>query len=282
MSEINAVVLYVTDGDDASFTLLQRTTGRKIDLPADPKLSPDRPRLVTADFCERRCTNELALWRVTPRRRAQGAVVAAAARLDRCGRDVEGRADDRDRLHRRGRDKRGRRLTRRLADADWVRARRRSDAAAPVTVTCRSPIHRPDTQLRAAQRTHVARAAARARHACGPTFGIAVRAGAARLRSRVRPPRAARARDRVRHGRDHRDDRAGAAGRGLPRRRRASAGRGQPPEADRRARPHQRPRHPARCRRSRRGDDSARHRLPASTSSFPTRGRRSAITSGGC
>lgn len=65
MSEINAVVLYVTDGDDASFTLLQRANGRKIDLPSDPKLSPDRQRLVTADFCEKRCVNELALWRVT-------------------------------------------------------------------------------------------------------------------------------------------------------------------------------------------------------------------------
>ncbi len=65
MSEINTVVLYVTDGDDASFVLLQRTTGRKIELPADPKLSPDRQRLVTADFCEGRCTNEVALWRVS-------------------------------------------------------------------------------------------------------------------------------------------------------------------------------------------------------------------------
>jgi hypothetical protein len=65
MSEINAVVLYVTDGDDASFALLQRANGRKVDLPSDPKLSPDRQRLVTADFCERRCVNELAVWRVT-------------------------------------------------------------------------------------------------------------------------------------------------------------------------------------------------------------------------
>ena len=65
MSEINAVVLYVTDGDDASFTLLQRATGRRSELPADPKLSPDRPRLVTADFCAQRCANELAVWRVT-------------------------------------------------------------------------------------------------------------------------------------------------------------------------------------------------------------------------
>ena len=65
MSEINAVVLYVTDGDDATFVLLQRANGRKVALPADPKLSPDRARLVTADFCEQRCSNELALWRVT-------------------------------------------------------------------------------------------------------------------------------------------------------------------------------------------------------------------------
>jgi hypothetical protein len=65
LSEINAVVLYVTDGDDATFLFVQRVTGRKTELPADPKLSPDRARLVTADFCERRCTNEVALWRVS-------------------------------------------------------------------------------------------------------------------------------------------------------------------------------------------------------------------------
>jgi hypothetical protein len=64
-SEINAVVLYVTDDDEATFLLLQRTNGRQVTLPADPKLSPDRARLVTADFCEQRCSNEVALWRVT-------------------------------------------------------------------------------------------------------------------------------------------------------------------------------------------------------------------------
>lgn len=65
LDAINAVVLYVTDGDNTSFTLLQRINGRKIDLPAEPKLSPDRQRLVTADFCATRCVNELAVWRVT-------------------------------------------------------------------------------------------------------------------------------------------------------------------------------------------------------------------------
>ena len=65
INEINAAVLYATDGDDVSFTVLQRATGRKTHLPADPKLSPDKARIVTADFCEQRCVNELAIWRVT-------------------------------------------------------------------------------------------------------------------------------------------------------------------------------------------------------------------------
>ncbi len=45
--------------------MLQRANGRKVELPSDPKLSPDRARLVTADFCATRCVNELAVWRVT-------------------------------------------------------------------------------------------------------------------------------------------------------------------------------------------------------------------------
>ncbi len=65
VNEINAVVLYTTDGDDVTFTVLQRATGRKTELPADPKVSPDRARLVTADFCDKRCVNEVAVWRVT-------------------------------------------------------------------------------------------------------------------------------------------------------------------------------------------------------------------------
>ena len=65
ISELNAVVLYTTDGDDVTFTVLQRATGRKTELPSDPKVSPDRTRFVTADFCEKRCVNELAVWRVT-------------------------------------------------------------------------------------------------------------------------------------------------------------------------------------------------------------------------
>lgn len=65
LDPINAVLLYTTDGDTVTFTLLQRNSGRRIELPAEPALSPDRQRLVTADFCPSRCVNELAVWRVT-------------------------------------------------------------------------------------------------------------------------------------------------------------------------------------------------------------------------
>ena len=62
---INSVVLYVTVGDDASFALLQRATGRLVDLPAEPRLSPDRQRFAVADVCAQHCGNEIAVWRVT-------------------------------------------------------------------------------------------------------------------------------------------------------------------------------------------------------------------------
>jgi len=64
-SEINAVLLYTTDGDNIGFLLLQRTNGRTVELPSEPRISPDRQRLVTADFCASRCVNELAVWRVS-------------------------------------------------------------------------------------------------------------------------------------------------------------------------------------------------------------------------
>ena len=121
MSEINAVVLYVTDGDDATFLLVQRTTGRKVELPADPKLSPDRARLVTADFCERRCGNELAVWRVT----RDGVRKESSWRPREAWTDAVATWKDADTVAVEysvvGASTRSR-LARRLADADWVRA----------------------------------------------------------------------------------------------------------------------------------------------------------------
>ena len=65
LSEINAVVLFATNEGHSSFVLLQRANGRRYDLPSEPKLSPDRMHLATADFCAASCVNELPVWRVT-------------------------------------------------------------------------------------------------------------------------------------------------------------------------------------------------------------------------
>jgi hypothetical protein len=64
ISEINTVVLYTSDGEKVSFTLVQRTSGRKTELPGEPLLAPDRQRIATADFCAEHCVNEIAVWRV--------------------------------------------------------------------------------------------------------------------------------------------------------------------------------------------------------------------------
>jgi hypothetical protein len=61
---INAVLIYTTVGDTTTFTLLQRTSNRRIALPTEPQVAPDRQHLVTADICESRCGNEVAVWRV--------------------------------------------------------------------------------------------------------------------------------------------------------------------------------------------------------------------------
>jgi hypothetical protein len=61
---LNAVVLYVARGDDASFIVLQRTNGRTFELPAEPRLAPDRQHVATADFCASQCVNEIGLWRI--------------------------------------------------------------------------------------------------------------------------------------------------------------------------------------------------------------------------
>ena len=63
---LNAVLLYTNAGDDITFTLVQRTSNRRVELPTEPQVAPDRRRLVTADVCEKRCSNEIAVWRVYP------------------------------------------------------------------------------------------------------------------------------------------------------------------------------------------------------------------------
>lgn len=65
LDPINTAVIFTIDDEESKFTLLQRANGRRIEVPAEPRLSPDRQRLVTADFCATRCVNELAVWRVS-------------------------------------------------------------------------------------------------------------------------------------------------------------------------------------------------------------------------
>ena len=120
VNELNAVVLYMTDDGNASFTLLQRTNGRSIDLPAEPKVSPDRARLVTADFCAARCVNELAIWRVT----RDGVRKELVWRPDSPWADAVATWKDAETLTidymAAGATSRSR-LSRRVADADWAR-----------------------------------------------------------------------------------------------------------------------------------------------------------------
>lgn len=65
VNELNAVVLWTQRDDDAGFLLLQRATGRRTPLPAEPIVAPDRQRIAVADFCPTRCENLLSVWRVT-------------------------------------------------------------------------------------------------------------------------------------------------------------------------------------------------------------------------
>jgi hypothetical protein len=64
-SPINAVVLFVTAGDELGYAILQRATGNVTTLPAEPILAPDRQRIAIADFCSKNCTNEVSVWRVS-------------------------------------------------------------------------------------------------------------------------------------------------------------------------------------------------------------------------
>ena len=64
-SPVNAIVLFVTSGDEVSYAVLQRATGQLTVLPAEPMLAPDRQHAAVADFCPERCTNEISVWRIT-------------------------------------------------------------------------------------------------------------------------------------------------------------------------------------------------------------------------
>ena len=66
VDDLQSVVLFATKGDHSEFWWVQRQGGGEFRLPSEPVLAPGRRRLATADFCEKGCTNEVAIWRVEP------------------------------------------------------------------------------------------------------------------------------------------------------------------------------------------------------------------------
>ena len=64
-SPINAVVLFITASDELRYAVLQRATSALSIVPAEPVLAPDRQHVAVADFCARRCDNEITVWRVS-------------------------------------------------------------------------------------------------------------------------------------------------------------------------------------------------------------------------
>jgi hypothetical protein len=66
VDDLQSVVLFSTRGDHSEFWWVQRQGGSEFRLPSEPVLAPGRRRLATADFCEKGCTNEVAVWRIEP------------------------------------------------------------------------------------------------------------------------------------------------------------------------------------------------------------------------
>ena len=120
LDPINAVVLYTTTNDATSFTLLQRRTNRRFTLPAEPVLSPDRQRLVTADICPKHCSNEIAVWRISDdglRKELAWSPAAAGSTPRR----MERRRHTEHRLLRRPDKQSDAKLDRKLTDPTWTR-----------------------------------------------------------------------------------------------------------------------------------------------------------------
>jgi len=64
LDAINTVVLFTVHGERTAYTLVQRATNARTEVPSEPVVAPDRQHLVTADLCDG-CSNELAVWRVS-------------------------------------------------------------------------------------------------------------------------------------------------------------------------------------------------------------------------
>ncbi|HXR57002.1 MAG TPA: hypothetical protein VN858_09375 [Casimicrobiaceae bacterium] len=64
LQNLDTLVLFTTRGERTGFLLVERRGGEETRVPSEPIVAPDERHFVTADFCERTCDNEVALWRV--------------------------------------------------------------------------------------------------------------------------------------------------------------------------------------------------------------------------
>ena len=104
VSEINAVVLYTTDGDDATFTLLQRTNGRHFELPSDPKALAGSRAPRHGGFLRDPLHQRARRLARDARRRPEGVCVEAEGSVARCRGELGGRRHAGDRVHGEGCD----------------------------------------------------------------------------------------------------------------------------------------------------------------------------------
>jgi len=63
IEDLEAVVLFATDGERTEFWIVARRGGGEFRVPSEPVLAPGHQRFATADFCAAACDNELAAWR---------------------------------------------------------------------------------------------------------------------------------------------------------------------------------------------------------------------------
>jgi hypothetical protein len=62
VEDLEALVLFATDGDRSEFWIVERRGGAEFRIPSEPVFAPGHKRFATADFCPDACDNEIAVW----------------------------------------------------------------------------------------------------------------------------------------------------------------------------------------------------------------------------
>jgi hypothetical protein len=64
LEHLDTLVLFTTVGERTGFLLVSRHSGGEYRVPSEPVIAPDERRFATADFCEKECDNEVAIWHI--------------------------------------------------------------------------------------------------------------------------------------------------------------------------------------------------------------------------